>query len=465
MKKEGILMRNKRIPALLMIVALAISLMAACGSEPAPPAQDPPPPAETTGDDPAPANEPDPPAADEDITLEFIHIWPEHQATMEESVKYIEDTYGFNINLHVVPWNEITQTIQVALTGGDMYDVFFMWGGQSGGYVASDALLNLQPYFDADPSWESSFLSPTVLVDNAYVVNGDIYGIPFRGTGSFMIYNKGLFNEMGYTVPKTQEDLEVLMEQMVADDVVPIATPGTPHADKVEYVRRCIADYLFLDAGIISSPGHLDATLLEYNGLRGESAEITRNWFNKGFFGDPKSVLGVEREEAQTLFFMGRSGMLWCNNNELPDLRALEAEFGVEIDAFQWPAPANASVTIGYAGMNDGFGAWSGTAYPDAAADLLKGLTSMPVQAMWGDRAFSIMPLGGINYADPLQARWADEVANMTRFVISAQYNMGTQDNDVADYFGDFLITPSMTGADYEDMFKQIREASIANAD
>ena len=59
--------------------------------------------------------------------LNFIHIWPEHQETMETTVRMIQDRFGFNINLSVVPWDQIVTTIQVALTSHDMYDVFFKW--------------------------------------------------------------------------------------------------------------------------------------------------------------------------------------------------------------------------------------------------------------------------------------------------------------------------------------------------
>ena len=395
-------------------------------------------------------------------TLEFIHIWPEHQETMEASVKMIEDKYGFKINLSVVPWNEITRTIQLALTSGDMYDVFFEWGGQSAGYVQSGALLNLQPYFDADPAWKNSFLSPTVFEDNAYVVNGRIYGIPFRGTGEFIIYNKTLFNQRGYQVPQTQEQLVTLMDRMIGDNIVPIATQGTPHGGKVEYVRRALTDYLFLADGLIRTPQHLTARLIDYRGIKARGAELTREWYNKGYFG--RTPFGVEREEAQTLFFDGRAGMLWCNNNELTDLRALERRAGIEIDSFQWPKPASASVTIGYAGMNDGFAAWSGTKYPDQCAELLKGLTMMEVQKLWGDRANSIMPLSGISYSDSLLVKWSQEFSNMTRFVVSADYNAGTQDDDVSDYFVDFILDSRITGMQYEQRFMDIRRASIANS-
>lgn len=398
----------------------------------------------------------------EDVTLRFIHIWPEHQETMEKSVELIEEKYGFNIELSVVPWNEITNLVQISLASDDMYDVFFSWGGQIPGYNQSGVVLDLTPYFDADTEWKDSFISESVFRDNSYEVDDKIYGIPFRGTGSFIIYNKTMFEEKGYAIPSTQEELVSLMDKMLKDDIIPIATEGTPHGGKVEYVRRSLMDYLLLDAGIIGTEEHLNGRLLDYQGLRGESAEMTREWYKKGYFGE--NPFGTEREEAQTLFFSGKAGLLWCNNNELTDLRELESQFGIEVDSFQWPSPEGAGVTIGYAGMNDGFAAWAGTKYPDQAADLLKGLTMMDVQTLWGDKANSIMCVQGISYSDSLLVKWSEEFSDMTRYVVAGDYNMGTQDDDVSDIFVDFMLS-DMTPEEYEAKFVDIRTKSIADAE
>ena len=396
------------------------------------------------------------------VTLNFIHIWPEHQDTMEATVKMIEDKFGFNINLSVVPWDEITRTIQTALTSGDMYDAFFEWGSQTPGYVQIGAVMNLQPYFDADPAWKNSYLSPNVFKDDGFLVNGNIYGIPFRGTGTFMLYDKTLFDQKGYSIPKTQEELVALMDKMLADGITPIATEGTPHGGKVEYVRRSIEDYMLLANNMLALPDNLNGRMLDYKGIKAQAAEKTRDWYNKGYFG--RTPFGVQREEAQTLFFSGKAGMLWCNNNELMDLRTAEKQAGITIDSFQWPPTASAGLTIGYAGMNDGMAVWAGTKYKDQAANLMKGLALPEVQKMWGDNAYSVMPGKNINYSDPLLVKWANEFANMTRFNYVYNYNAGTQDDDVADYFVDFVLNPSITGAQYAAKFAEIRTASITNS-
>ena len=402
-------------------------------------------------------------ASEGDVTLRFIHIWPEHQAVMEETVKMIEEAYGFSIELSVVPWNEITSLVQASINDPDtMYDVFFAWGGQIPGYRDVDAVLDLTPYFDADPAWRNSFVYDTVLEEMSFEVDGRIYGIPFRGTGTFFIYNKTLFDEKGYAIPATQEAFVTLMEQMVADGITPMATQGTPNAGKLWDARIRLTDYLLLDAGILNTPENRKSRLLDYGGLLAQGAEATRDWYKAGYFGE--SPVAMQREEAQHLFFSGQAGLLWCNNNELMDLRALETEFGIEIDAFSWPSPAGAALTIGYGGMNDGFAAFGGTKHPDQAAQLIKGLTMMDVQKLWGDSAYSVMSVAGIDYADPLLVKWAEDFATSSKFAISPDYNAGNTDELNQALTIEFLMG-NMSPEEFEAQFLANRARAIENAE
>jgi len=399
----------------------------------------------------------------EDVTLRFVHIWPEHQTVMEESVKMIEEEFGFKIELSVVPWNEITALIQARVQDPDnMYDVFFSWGGQIPGYNDIGVVLNLQPYFDADPEWKAAFVYENVFKEMGFEVGGDIYGIPFRGTGTFFVYNKTLFDEKGYELPDTQEAFETLMDQMVADGIVPMATQGFPDAGKVWDARGRLTDYMLLDAGILLTQEHLTNRLLDYQGVLAAGAELTREWYKKGFFGD--EVFAVSREEAQNLFFSGKAGLLWCNNNELTDLRALSEDFGIEIGAFNWPAPEGAAEVLGYGGMNDGFAAYAGSKYPDQCAQLIKGLSMIEVQKLWGDRANSVMSVGGIDYADPLLLQWAEDFATSIKHPVVSDYNIGNLDPLNQALFTEFMLG-DMSGADFEAQFLANRARAIENAE
>ena len=417
--------------------------------------------AETTTEAPAPA---------EDVTLRFIHIWPEHHGVMVDSVNWIQDRFGFKINLSEVPWNEITSTIQTSLAANDMYDVFFAWGGQIPGYHNTlDCVLDIQPYMDADPSWMDLYMNTKMFHDFGYdagVEGGDIYGIPFRGTGEFLIVNKSMFAENGWSVPVTREDLVALADEMISKDIIPISAFGTPNAGRLWDAKNYITDYLYLASGDLLTPEYAVNRLAQrdggYRGQMAEGAEITRGWFKLGYFGP--SPFGLEREEAQNVFFSGRAGMMFCNNNELMDLRSLAADSGIEIGAMAWPGPADASTEIAWGGFNDGFAAWKETKYPEQAAMLLKGLSQPEVMTQWGDKGYSIMPIKGLHYEDELLQYWADYFANSKVYPVNSDYNGGSMDENSEALFTDFCLS-DMAPQDYEDQVTAIQINQIADSD
>ncbi len=418
--------------------------------------------AEDTKADEAPAEEPANDTKETTAaTVKFIHIWPEHEATMKKSTDMIEKANpGMKVETTIVPWNEITKTVQIALQSGDMYDVFMSWGGQIAGYNQIGALYDLTPALDADKSWKDSFVNESAL--STYSANGKILGLPFRGTGVFVVYNKTLFDEKGYTVPTTQEELVTLMDKMIADNIVPFSLPGKPNGFQVSAMRDRLTNYFALEAGVINDPDRLIDRKLEWNGILAKGAQQTKDWYEKGYFG--KNPFSIEREEAQSVFFKGGSGMLFCNNNELLDLRKLCDEFKIDIGSFVLPKPEKATeLLFGDASYGDGFAVYSQTKAPDAAVAFMKGLTSLEVQTLWANEAYSAMCVKGISYSDPLLQQFCDEFAQTGKYRVVADYNAGNKNDLIGQAFVDYMQGKG-TAEDYESKWAEITRKAIEDA-
>jgi raffinose/stachyose/melibiose transport system substrate-binding protein len=494
----------KKVALLLVLMVAAMGILAACGTAsntpaPAPATQAPaednntpatqaPAPATQA---PAPATQAPAPAApandfaidvsgaqspdfasNQGITVKYIYIWPEHADAMADTVTDIQNFFGFNIDLSVVPWDQITDTIQTSLASNSMYDDFFSWGSQIPGYIQLGAVLDLQPYFDASPDWFPEYFD-NILAQEGYMGSdaslnyltgktGDIYGIPFRGTGEFVIYNKGLFDQNGWTLPTTQEDMVALFDKMMAAGITPITMSGTPNGGAVWEAHNFNTDYILDQAGVLQSTDNLTCTLLNYNGLLGQAAQLTKDWIAKGYYG--AAPFAMQREEAQGVFFDGGAGMLFCNNNEINVLNALAGDSGITMAAFPWPKPAAAPEQLSWGGFNDGMAAWSGTQYPKQAAELLRGLTLPDVSKTWGDKGQSIVAVKGVDYSDPLMKGWADQFVNAKTYPSSATYNTGNLDELNENLFVQFCQDPNMTAQQYEDQFLANRANQIQNA-
>lgn len=394
--------------------------------------------------------------------VNFLHIYPEHQKTMDKTYEVIKrDNPNMVINETVVPWNEATKTIQTAAASDEMYDVFFMWSSQVPGYNDLGLLLDLTPYMTDE--WRNTFLNDAVLQE--YSVGDQILGIPLRGTGVLLIYNKTMFDEHGWQIPTTQEELVALCDQILSEGIQPISAPGKPNGFQLESARGRVFDHIVYMAGRIEDPDRLTNRVTEWDGLRAQSAEIVKDWYKAGYFG--ANALGIEREEGQTVFATGTSAMLLCNNNELTALHEMvDAAGQFEIGSFMWPAPAACDkVLFTSAGFGDGWGAWSGSEYPDAAAAFLMSFCSKDAMTYWGNDELCCVASGEVTYNDPVQQSFAEQFAQGGEYRVVADYNSGNLGDLTGQAFADYLASDTMTADEYETTVEQLTVRAIEDAE
>lgn len=461
----------KKIVALCMALVLVFAMTACAKTEaPAPsappadepatdaPATDKPAADEPAADDPAQVAIPVP---EEGASLHFLHIYPEHEGAINKTLDIIKrDNPGLEINVSVVPWNEATKSIQTASASGEMYDIFFMWSTQVPGYNNVGLLLDLTPYVDDE--WKSWYISDAALEE--YSVGDQILGMPLRGTAVFMIYNKTMFDENGWAVPTSQEELEALCDKILEKGIIPISAPGKPNGFQVESIRGRVFDNLVYMNGLIEDPERLTDRKTEWNGLYAQSGEIVKGWYQKGYFG--ANAFGLEREEGQTLFMTESAAMLLCNNNELTALRELNAAANnFEFGSFSFPKPAASDRTMfTQAGFGDGWGAWSGTKYPQACAAFFRSFACKETMEIWANEELCIVPSAEVEYSDPVQGAFAAQYAD-GGYKVVPNYNSGNKGDLTGQAFVDYCLSDTMTADEFETTVEQITARAIADAE
>ena len=121
----------------------------------------------------------------------------------EETIKKFEELHpNIKVKLETIPQSEIDQRLSTRIASNDMPDVWSSNWANSGfaTYRGMDALLDLTPYFENDAQQLSGI--PEKLMD-IYKIDGKIYGVPMLSIGSFLFYNKDLFDEEGLEYPPT----------------------------------------------------------------------------------------------------------------------------------------------------------------------------------------------------------------------------------------------------------------------
>jgi multiple sugar transport system substrate-binding protein len=111
---------------------------------------------------------------------------------------------NIKINLTVVTWDDFDTKMQTMIAAGTPPDVWSHWGPSGfADYVIRGLAADLTPYIEKDNFDLSDFI-PEVL--DIYTLEGKVYGLPMLTTGSFIYYNKDLFDAQGVEYPPTDWD-------------------------------------------------------------------------------------------------------------------------------------------------------------------------------------------------------------------------------------------------------------------
>ena len=395
----------------------------------------------------------------ERITLKFIHIWPEHQEVMEESISIFEEKNPtIDVEISVVPWNEIFKQLQISIASEDVYDVAFMWTHDMGGWVDMDAAMDLTPYLDNQ--FTNQLINKDIL--NSGKLGNKYYNIPFRGTSFFIGFNKSIFREYGWKEPANLAEFETLMDDMISNGVTPFAVAGKPKGYQVTEFLTYFLPFEAIPAGLYDDPNYIIGRKTGAIEPNAAALERLARWYDSNYFG--KTAMAITREEAHALFSEGKGVMLFFNNNEISHIRKLLPE-DTEFDVFPFPIPENISNKVIIGGF-DGFFASSDTKYPEESIALLKHMISPEVQKLWADKSGSTMVIKGISYDDPVVQEMSSYFGDIGRYYVNADYNQGDLQDKRNQLYVEYLLKRNMSATEVAEKLdgyhvKALKEAGI----
>lgn len=202
--------------SILICLALAVGLLAGCGSGGASqsattaPSQEQP---ESTTPAEQPASTPEPPAPP--VTLNLLFYSPELTEQYNDMKSEYNKETGNTLDITVLQ-NDYTTVLSAKLNSGDIPDVFM-----SSAYA--DNITYKDYSYDMTNEEFIKLLEPTALT--GVTLDGKVTGYPFLVQSHSFIYNKKLFADAGITtLPKTLKEYEAVCEQLKAKGIQPFAT-------------------------------------------------------------------------------------------------------------------------------------------------------------------------------------------------------------------------------------------------
>lgn len=328
----------------------------------------------------------------DDVTLS-VWSWQASSAPKWEAVfdVYEESNPGVTIEFEGYQPTEYNQILATGMTGSDGPDVAMLraYGGVQPA-IQADQLVPIDDVVDGLDQFEPSVLRAAQGVDD-----GATYGVPFAYQTMHMFYNKTIFDEQGLEEPTTWDEFIALQEDLLDADITPMAL-GARDA----WVLPMFAD--------IVGSARYGGTQFEEKVLSGEtdftdddyvaSLEIVED-MQKYL---DKDVNAIAVADATLQFTSGQAAQWPGGSFDLPTFQ--ESAPDTEWGAYSVPpAPGSVldqAVTPGYA--DGSFGINASSDQQDAAADLLRWMTTTEFGQLVADEVDQFSAVPGVSYSDPL---------------------------------------------------------------
>ena len=239
----------KKLLSMILASVMVLSLLAGCGggNNQAPSQNDKPQQSEdkNSGSAPSEPSEPDAPAAGGSITVAALASGYEeaYPGMWQEVCEAFTAETGIEVELIVDKMLE--DVIGPAMQGGDFPDVIHLATGREKGlteqFIKDNNIAELTDVLSMTVPGESAKVSDKIVggftdtsVTNPYG-DGKTYLAPMLYSPCGLVYNAGLFEEKGWTVPTTWDEMWELGDKAAAEDISLFTYPTTGYFDAFFY--------------------------------------------------------------------------------------------------------------------------------------------------------------------------------------------------------------------------------------
>lgn len=144
-------------------------------------------------------------------TIIIWHWMTDREPAFAELAERYEARTGVKIDFELyAPSDAYSQKVRAAAQGTTLPDIFGILAEKRdfASFIKAGHILELSPYMDAnDGQWRNELFSKALAVNefnegNSYGVTPGVYGVPIDTMNIQMLYNKGLFKELGLNPEK-----------------------------------------------------------------------------------------------------------------------------------------------------------------------------------------------------------------------------------------------------------------------
>ena len=363
---------KKKLLSILLVGAMAISMLAGCGSKES--------------------------SASGDVTLELFSTKAENLTVMQElAAKFNETHEGVTVEINAPA--DAGTVLKTRMAKNDMPDMVAMGGNNEFTEVQSAGMLMDLSDEDFVANVQESYLQMV------YDVQADkeeaAYGIPYATNASGILYNVDKFEELGLTVPTTWDELIEVCETAKA-------AGETPFLLTYQDAWTCLCAWNSM-APDLQPANFTDDRLAGTTTFVGTHEEIFEKYLTLMDYAEA-DYMGLGYDDGNKAFAGGEGLMMINGNWAISEFRKANADFNV--DMFAFPASNDASVNYVTSGVDVLLGVCADTKYADLCKEFIAFMLEEENATTYITDQFAFSAVKGVEQSDPAVAGVQEDIAN-----------------------------------------------------
>ncbi len=274
----------------------------------------------------------------EKIQIKLSTTWTQGsvaQDNIEDLIAQFEEEHpNVTIEHDALSTADLRTKLTVQAASGDLPDVSWCPQSYAREFAKDGLILEWQDIMEEDPDWHEWFADP--VLEALTEDDGKILLAPLEASIDGLYYNKAMFDEHGWKVPETWDDLMALIPQIKEEGIAPLVTGGKE------------GRFAWMASAILVRTTGLDnfKSLCYGDDLTNWNDESTgfptaiakfKELVDAGAF--PNGVMGMSATEADQMFANEEAAMYYEGAWKVGNFESAGgAEFLEKVDRTDWPA-------------------------------------------------------------------------------------------------------------------------------
>lgn len=290
--------------------------------------------------------------------IELVHYKPEAVNYFQEVEKKFNDTHD-DIQLKISSPNDAMTVLKTRFVREDNPDIIGIGGDINfSNFIDADMLMDISD-FDGLGSIKENYLA--INENLKFVPTEGVYAVPYMANAAGILYNRQMFEENGWQIPQTWDELLALCEKIQAAGKLPFYMG-------YKDTWTCLSPWNSIASSLAEATVCKDVNkgTTTFTEQYREVAEKMKTLLAYG----PKEFVAYSYNDACTAFARGEAAMFMIGSYAAPQIKSVNPD--INIDSFVFPASNNKEQNILTSGNDLQFSVMKDCGNKEAAYEVLR---------------------------------------------------------------------------------------------